>query len=62
MYTVIVMKIALTSHHGAGAHAERGRAFLALRRWTRALERLGIAHRSFTRQENCVVKTCAVAC
>ncbi|RYB98278.1 hypothetical protein EUU22_22360, partial [Ciceribacter ferrooxidans] len=37
-------------------------AFLALRGWTRALERLGFSPRPFTRQENTVVQTCAVAC
>jgi uncharacterized oligopeptide transporter (OPT) family protein len=37
-------------------------AFLALRGWTHALHRLGIASRPFTRQENTVVQTCIVAC
>ena len=37
-------------------------AFLALRGWTHALRRLGIACRPFTRQENTVVQTCGVAC
>uniref|UniRef100_A0A0D9W7Q6 Uncharacterized protein n=1 Tax=Leersia perrieri TaxID=77586 RepID=A0A0D9W7Q6_9ORYZ len=37
-------------------------AFVVLRCWTQALGRLGIASRPFTRQENTVVQTCAVAC
>uniref|UniRef100_A0A8I6Y1N5 Uncharacterized protein n=1 Tax=Hordeum vulgare subsp. vulgare TaxID=112509 RepID=A0A8I6Y1N5_HORVV len=37
-------------------------AFLALRGWTHALHRLGIASRPFTHQENTVVHTCVVAC
>ena len=63
MYTVIVMKIALTTGLVPTLNVSAAlMAFLALRGWTRVLERLGVAHRPFTRQENCVVETCAVAC
>ncbi|KAL6633872.1 hypothetical protein ACP70R_026543 [Stipagrostis hirtigluma subsp. patula] len=63
VYTVIVMKLML----GAGLVPTLNvspalLAFLALRGWTRALARLGVACRPFTRQENTVVQTCAVAC
>ena len=63
MYTVIVMKIALTTGLVPTLNVSAALiAFLALRGWTRVLRRLGVAHRPFTRQENCVVETCAVAC
>lgn len=63
MYTVIVMKIALTTGLVPTLNVSAAlMAFLALRGWTRVLERLGVAHRPFTRQENCVIETCAVAC
>ncbi|KAF8693004.1 hypothetical protein HU200_039375 [Digitaria exilis] len=63
LFTVIVMKIALTTGQVPTLNVSAALiAFLALRGWTRALERLGVAHRPFTRQENCVIETCAVAC
>jgi hypothetical protein len=63
MYSVIVMKIALTTGLVPTLNVSAAlMAFLALRGWTRVLERLGVAHRPFTRQENCVIETCAVAC
>jgi high-affinity Fe2+/Pb2+ permease len=63
MFSVIVMKIALTTGLVPTLNVSAALiAFLALRGWTRVLERLGIAHRPFTRQENCVIETCAVAC
>ncbi|CAL4886381.1 unnamed protein product [Urochloa decumbens] len=63
MYTVIVMKIALTTGQVPTLNVSAAlTAFLAVRGWTRVLERLGVAHRPFTRQENCVIETCAVAC
>ncbi|KAK3144102.1 hypothetical protein QOZ80_4AG0308840 [Eleusine coracana subsp. coracana] len=63
VYTVIVMKLSLTTGLVPTMNVSAALlAFLALRGWTRALERLGIASRPFTRQENTVVQTCAVAC
>jgi uncharacterized oligopeptide transporter (OPT) family protein len=63
MFTVIVMKILLTTGQLPTLNVSAALiAFLALRGWTRVLERLGVAHRPFTRQENCVVGACAVAC
>ncbi|KAG0534899.1 hypothetical protein BDA96_04G319600 [Sorghum bicolor] len=63
MYTVIVMKMVLSTGQLPTLNVSAAlMAFLALRGWTRVLERLGVAHRPFTRQENCVVETCAVAC
>uniref|UniRef100_A0A0D9VIY2 Uncharacterized protein n=1 Tax=Leersia perrieri TaxID=77586 RepID=A0A0D9VIY2_9ORYZ len=63
VFTVIVMKIALTTGLVPTLNISAALlAFLTLRGWTRALERLGLAARPFTRQENTVVQTCAVAC
>ncbi|KAL6903410.1 hypothetical protein ACP4OV_004223 [Aristida adscensionis] len=63
VYTVVVMKLNLTTGLVPTLNVSAALlAFLALRGWTRALERLGIASRPFTRQENTVVQTCAVAC
>uniref|UniRef100_A0A804RK28 Metal-nicotianamine transporter YSL7 n=1 Tax=Zea mays TaxID=4577 RepID=A0A804RK28_MAIZE len=63
VYTVIVMKLSLTTGLTPTMNVSAALlAFLALRGWTRALGRLGIACRPFTRQENTVVQTCVVAC
>ncbi|CAN6279378.1 unnamed protein product [Urochloa humidicola] len=68
VYTVIVLKLALTTGIVPTLNVSAALlAFLALRGWTRALGRLrlglggGAAPRPFTRQENTVVQTCAVA-
>ncbi|WVZ86591.1 hypothetical protein U9M48_033346 [Paspalum notatum var. saurae] len=63
VFTVIVMKQNLTTGLNPTMNVSAALlAFLALRGWTRALERLGIASRPFTRQENTVITTCVVAC
>ena len=67
VYTVIVLKLALTTGIIPTLNVSAALlAFLALRGWTRALGRLRLggagAPRPFTRQENTVVQTCAVAC
>uniref|UniRef100_A0A0D9W7R1 Uncharacterized protein n=1 Tax=Leersia perrieri TaxID=77586 RepID=A0A0D9W7R1_9ORYZ len=63
VYTVIVMKLSLTTGLIPTLNVSAALlAFLALRGWTHALARLGIASRPFTRQENTVIQTCAVAC
>ncbi|CAN6245339.1 unnamed protein product [Urochloa humidicola] len=64
VYTVIVMKLNLTTGFVPTMNVSAALlAFLALRGWTGALARLGVAGgRPFTRQENTVVQTCAVAC
>lgn len=63
IFTVIVMKIALTTGLVPTLNVSAALlVFLALRGWTRALEHFGFEHQPFTRQENCVVETCAVAC
>ncbi|XP_010233640.2 iron-phytosiderophore transporter YSL15-like isoform X1 [Brachypodium distachyon] len=63
IFTVIVLKIALTTGLVPTLNVSAALiAFLSLRGWTRLLQRLGIPCRPFTRQENTVVQTCAVAC
>ncbi|CAM0945012.1 unnamed protein product [Alopecurus aequalis] len=63
VYTVIILKLALTTGIIPTLNVSAALlAFLALRGWTRVLRRLGVASRPFTRQENTVVQTCAVAC
>ncbi|EAZ24008.1 hypothetical protein OsJ_07733 [Oryza sativa Japonica Group] len=58
VFSVIVMKIALTTGLVPTLNISAALlAFLALRGWTRALERLGFSPRPFTRQENTVVQT-----
>ncbi|KAG2573680.1 probable metal-nicotianamine transporter YSL9 isoform X1 [Panicum virgatum] len=63
MYSVIVMKLSLTTGLIPTLNVSAALiAFVILRGWTQALARLGVATRPFTRQENTVVQTCAVAC
>ncbi|KAI4980827.1 hypothetical protein ZWY2020_021312 [Hordeum vulgare] len=63
IYTVIVMKIALTTGLVPTLNVSAALlSFLALRGWTRLLERFGVVSRPFTRQENTIVQTCGVAC
>jgi hypothetical protein len=63
IYTVIVMKIALTTGLVPTLNVSAALlSFLALRGWTRLLDRFGIVSRPFTRQENTIVQTCGVAC
>lgn len=63
MYCIIVMKLNLTTGLVPTLNVSSALiAYAILRCWTQALSRLGIATRPFTRQENTVVQTCAVAC
>ena len=63
MYNVIVMKLGLTTGLIPTLNVSAALiAYVVLRGWTQALARLGVATRPFTRQENTVVQTCAVAC
>ena len=63
VYTVIVLKLALTTGIIPTLNVSAALiAYVVLRGWTQALARLGVATRPFTRQENTAVQTCAVAC
>ena len=63
IYTVIVLKLVLTTGLLPTMNVSAALlSFLALRGWTRLLDRFGIVSRPFTRQENTIVQTCGVAC
>ena len=63
MYSIIVMKLNLTTGLVPTLNVSAALlAFVFLRTWTRILHKAGIGSKPFTRQENTVVQTCAVAC
>ncbi|XP_020263623.1 probable metal-nicotianamine transporter YSL9 isoform X2 [Asparagus officinalis] len=63
IYSVIVMKLNLTTGLVPTLNVSAALlAFVFLRTWTELLHKLGIVTEPFTRQENTVVQTCAVAC
>lgn len=63
MYSVIVMKLNLTTGLVPTLNTSAALlAFVFLRTWTELLHKVGIVTTPFTKQENTVVQTCAVAC
>lgn len=63
IYSVIVMKLNLTT--GLVPNLNVSAALLAyvfIRTWTKLLQKAGIVSTPFTRQENTIIQTCAVAC
>lgn len=63
IYSVIVMKLNLTTGLVPNLNVSAALlAFVLLRTWTNLLQRAGIVTTPFTRQENTIVQTCAVAC
>lgn len=63
IYSVIVMKLNLTT--GFAPNFNVSAAFVAfafIRSWTMLLHKAGFVSRPFTKQENTVIQTCAVAC
>lgn len=63
MYSVIVMKLNLTTGLVPTLNVSAALlAFVLLRSWTKLLHKAGVMSKPFTRQENTVVQTCAVAC
>ena len=63
IYSVIVMKLNLTTGLVPNLNVSAALlAFVFLRTWTNLLQRAGIVTTPFTRQENTIVQTCAVAC
>ncbi|KAJ0971086.1 hypothetical protein J5N97_019045 [Dioscorea zingiberensis] len=63
MYSVIVMKLNLTTGLVPTLNVSAALlAFVFLRTWTKLARKIGIISTPFTRQENTVVQTCAVAC
>ncbi|KAL0682224.1 hypothetical protein Bca4012_049071 [Brassica carinata] len=63
IYSVIVMKLNLTTGLVPTLNVSAALlAFVVLRTWTKLLTKAGIVTKPFTKQENTVVQTCAVAC
>ncbi|KAJ6764707.1 METAL-NICOTIANAMINE TRANSPORTER YSL3 [Salix koriyanagi] len=63
IYSVIVMKLNLTTGLVPNLNVSAALlAFVFLRTWTKFLSKAGIVTSPFTRQENTIVQTCAVAC
>lgn len=63
MYSVIVMKLNLTTGLVPNLNVSAALlAFVFIRTWTALLEKAGIVSIPFTRQENTIIQTCAVAC
>ncbi|XP_059667285.1 metal-nicotianamine transporter YSL3-like [Cornus florida] len=63
IYSVIVMKLNLTTGLVPNLNVSAALlAFVLLRSWTKLLKKAGIACAPFTRQENTIIQTCAVAC
>ena len=63
MYSVIVMKLNLTTGLVPNLNVSAALiAYVFIKTWTTLLEKAGIVSTPFTRQENSVIQTCAVAC
>lgn len=63
IYSVIVMKLNLTTGLVPNLNVSAALlAFVFVRTWTKLLQKAGIVSTPFTRQENTIIQTCAVAC
>ncbi|KMZ58473.1 Yellow stripe 1A transporter [Zostera marina] len=63
IYSVIVMKLNLTTGLVPTLNVSAAlMGYVLIRSWTEILEKAGVMTAPFTRQENTVVQTCAVAC
>ncbi|OVA20654.1 Oligopeptide transporter [Macleaya cordata] len=63
IYSVIVMKLNLTTGLVPNLNVSAALlAFVFIRSWTKVLHKAGFVSAPFTRQENTVIQTCAVAC
>ncbi|KAI7740706.1 hypothetical protein M8C21_023517 [Ambrosia artemisiifolia] len=63
MYSVIVMKLNLTTGLVPNLNVSAALlAFVFIRTWTKLLHKAGFTTTPFTRQENTIIQTCAVAC
>ncbi|XP_050385618.1 metal-nicotianamine transporter YSL3 [Argentina anserina] len=63
MYSVIVQKLNLTTGLIPNLNVSAALlAFVFVQTWTKLLSKAGIVSKPFTRQENTVIQTCAVAC
>ncbi|KAG8496797.1 hypothetical protein CXB51_007959 [Gossypium anomalum] len=63
VYSVIAMKLNLTTGWVPNLNVSAALiAFLFIRTWTKVVEKAGYTAKPFTRQENTMIQTCAVAC
>ncbi|XP_068329015.1 metal-nicotianamine transporter YSL2-like [Pyrus communis] len=63
IYSVIVTKLNLTTGLVPNLNVSAALlAFVFIRSWTKLLQKAGVASTPFTRQENTIIQTCAVAC
>ncbi|MBA0740379.1 hypothetical protein Gogos_013581 [Gossypium gossypioides] len=63
IYSVIVMKLNLTTGLVPNLNVSAALlAFVLVRSWTKLLQKVGFVSTPFTRQENTIIQTCAVAC
>ncbi|KAE8690177.1 Metal-nicotianamine transporter YSL1 [Hibiscus syriacus] len=63
VYSVIAMKLNLTTGLVPNLNVSAALlAFIFIRTWTKAVEKAGFMAKPFTRQENTMIQTCAVAC
>ncbi|KAI3508094.1 hypothetical protein L1887_23095 [Cichorium endivia] len=63
MYSVIVMKLNLTTGLVPNLNVSAALlAFVFIRTWTKLVHKAGFITTPFTRQENTIIQTCAVAC
>jgi len=63
IYSVIAMKINLTTGLVPNLNVSAALiAFVFIRSWTKVVQKAGFISKPFTRQENTMIQTCAVAC
>ena len=63
MYSIIAMKLNLTTGMVPNLNVSAALlAFVFVRSWTKVLHKAGLVSKPFTRQENTIIQTCAVAC
>ncbi|KAE8680414.1 Metal-nicotianamine transporter YSL1 [Hibiscus syriacus] len=63
IYSVIVMKLNLTTGLVPNLNVSAALlAFIFIKSWTKLLQKAGFVSTPFTRQENTIIQTCAVAC
>lgn len=63
IYSFVAMKINLTTGLVPNLNVSAALlAFVFVRTWTKLLEKANITTTPFTRQENTIIQTCAVAC
>lgn len=63
IYSVVVMKLNLTTGLVPNLNVSAALlGFVFIRTWTKLLSKANIVSTPFTRQENTVIQTCAVAC